>query len=154
MANHAAGISVITFIIAVAISFGYYQFLYLPQVNAKPILPPAVLKPAQTTAVQIVEGAQLQSSPRHFVPDSARAVIGLSNKVVWTNHDTTFHSVTSDDGYKDKINGLFDSNDKLGTLIGPGKTFDFTFTKTGDYAYHCVPHPFMKGKVSVVGNFA
>lgn len=154
MASHAAGISVITFIIAVAISFGYYQFVYIPQANAKPILPEAVLHPAQTTAVTIVEGAQLQSSPKHFVPDSARGVIGLSNKVVWTNHDTTFHSVTSDDGFKDKINGLFDSNDKLGTLIGPGKTFDFTFTATGDYAYHCVPHPFMKGVIHVVENFA
>jgi hypothetical protein len=37
--NHTAGISIIAFIIAVGISLGYYQFLYVPQSNQKPVLP-------------------------------------------------------------------------------------------------------------------
>ena len=39
MENQAAGISIIAFIVAVGVSMGYYQFVYLPQANAKPILP-------------------------------------------------------------------------------------------------------------------
>jgi hypothetical protein len=36
MVNHAGGISVIAFVVAVAISMGYYQFVYIPEANAKP----------------------------------------------------------------------------------------------------------------------
>jgi plastocyanin len=159
IANHAGGISVIAFVVAVAVSIGYYQWLYIPQVNAKPILPDNILNPTQTTQVTIVEGAVLQTQANHFVPKDARGVIGLSNKVMWTNKDSTPHTVTSDDPqYVDKINGPFDSlqqQDKIpGGFILPGKTFEFTFTATGTYSYHCSPHPWMQGKVDIVENFA
>src|SRR6185503_1791195 len=97
MANHAGGISIMAFVVALAVSMGYYQFIYLPQANAKPILPKEILEPAQTTKVTIVQDAVLQSSPRNFVPKDARAVLGLSNKVVWTNEDAAPHTVTTDD---------------------------------------------------------
>lgn len=153
MANHAGGISIVTFVVALAVSMGYYQFIYIPQANAKPILPEKILNPEGQTDVQIIEGSSLQTNPRNFVPKDARATLELTNKVVWTNNDVTFHTVTTDDGYKDQINGVFDSNVQLGTLIGPGETFEFTFTKEGEYAYHCEPHPHMKGKIIVVPNF-
>jgi plastocyanin len=155
MANHAGGISIISFVVALAVSLGYYQFVYVPEANAKPILPEEILKPAGTTDVQIVEGSSLQSQTRNFVPKDVRATLEISNKVVWTNNDETSHTVTSDDPvYVDQINGEFDSTVKLGGLIGPGQTFEFTFTKEGEYSYHCTPHPYMKGKIVVVPNFA
>jgi plastocyanin len=154
MVNHAGGISIVTFVVAVAISMGYYQFVYIPQANAKPILPEEILNPRGTTEVEIVEGSSLESQIRNFVPKDARATLELSNKVVWTNNDITSHTVTSDDEYHDQINGAFASTEQLGTLINPGETFEFTFTKEGEYPYHCDPHPWMKGKVIVVPNFA
>ena len=155
MANHAGGISIIAFVVAVAVSMAYYQFIYVPEANAKPILPEKVLNPRGTTAIQIVEGAVLESNTRNFVPKEARGTLELSNKVVWTNNDSTPHTVTTDDPpYVDQINGEFDSTIQLGTLIMPGETFEFTFTKEGEYAYHCTPHPHMKGLVEIVPNFA
>jgi plastocyanin len=154
MANHAGGISIVTFVVALAVSMGYYQFVYLPEANAKPTVKEEILNPAGTTDVQMVEGSSLQTQPRNFVPKDVRAVLELSNKVVWTNNDGTSHTVTSDDDYEDQINGAFASTEQLGTLINPGETFEFTFTKEGEYAYHCDPHPHMKGKVTVVPNFA
>jgi plastocyanin len=154
MVNDAAGISVITFVVAVAISIGYYQFVYIPEANAKPVLPETVLQPPQTTKVNIAEGASLPTNPQNFVPKDVRAVIGLSNKVSWTNGDVTGHTVTSDSGYVDKISGDFNSITQLGSVIKPGETFDFTFTAVGDYPYHCEPHPHMKGTVHLVENFA
>ncbi|MDQ3872979.1 MAG: plastocyanin/azurin family copper-binding protein [Thermoproteota archaeon] len=148
MVSHAAGISVTAFIIAVAVSFGYYQFLYLPQANAKPVLPEEVLHPAQSVAVNIAQGASLPTNGKFFVPKEAQGTLGQSNKVVWTNDDSTAHSVTSDNGYVDKINGDFDSI-KQGGLVLPGKTFEFTFTQAGDYPYHCEPHPHMQGVVKI-----
>lgn len=154
MANHAGGISIIAFVVALAVSMGYYQFIYIPEANAKPILPEKVLNPRGITEIQIVEGAALESNPRNFVPKEVRGVLELSNKVVWTNNDITPHTVTTDDDYVDQINGPFDSTVKLGSLIAPGATFEFTFTKEGEYAYHCTPHPHMKGIIEIIPNFA
>jgi plastocyanin len=159
MANHAGGISIMAFVVAIAVSMGYYQFIYLPEANAKPHLPPEILEPADTISVKIVKDAVLESNPDNFVPKDARAVLGLSNKVVWTNNDEATHTVTSDDPvYIDKINGPFDSLQQQESIPGgfllPGKTFEFTFTAPGTYPYHCTPHPWMTGKVEVVENFA
>ena len=154
MANHAGGISVITFVIAVAVSMGYYQFVYIPQANAKPTLPEEVLTPTEVTEVSIAEGASLPTNGQFFVPADARATIGISNKVVWTNTDITGHTVTTDDGYTDLINGVFDSTQQLGAILMPGETFEFTFTQVGEYPYHCEPHPHMQAVVEIVESFA
>jgi plastocyanin len=149
MDNHAAGISIIAFVIAVGVSMGYYQFVYIPQANAKPNLPAEVLHPPQTTKVTIVPGSSQPSQKNNFIPKQIQAALGSSNRIVWTNTDSVPHSVTSDNGYKDKISGSFNSIDHIG-LVLPQKTFDFTFTAEGDYPYHCEPHPWMTGKVSIV----
>jgi len=148
MENHAGGISIIAFIIAVAVSMGYYQFVYIPQANAKPNLPAEVLHPPQTTKVTISPGSSQPSQTKNFTPKQVQAALGLSSKVVWTNDDSVPHSVTSDNGYKDKISGSFNSIDHIG-LVLPKKTFDFTFTADGEYPYHCEPHPWMTGKVTI-----
>ena len=153
MANHAGGISIVTFVVAVAVSMGFYQFVYLPEANAKPVLPEEILNPRDTTSVQIVEGASLESNERNYVPDDVRGVLGLSNKVVWTNNDITAHTVTNDD-YVDRVNGPFDSVEQMGSLIVPGETFEFTFTAEGEYSYYCTPHPYMRGVVEIIPNFA
>ncbi len=153
MANHAGGISIVTFVVAVAVSMGFYQFVYLPEANAKPVLPEEILNPRDTIAVQIVEGASLESNERNFVPNDVRGVLGLSNKVVWTNNDVTSHTVTNDD-YVDRVNGPFDSTQQLGSLILQGETFEFTFTAEGEHSYYCTPHPHMRGVVEIIPNFA
>lgn len=147
--NHTAGISIIAFVIAVAISMGYYQFLYVPQSNQKPVLPPEVLNPTQTIQVTIVPGSSSPSQIKNFVPKEVQGNLGLSSRVVWTNADSVPHSVTSDNNYKDVISGPFNSIDHIG-LIPPQQKFTFVFTADGAYAYHCEPHPWMQGKVTIL----
>ncbi len=154
MVNHAAGISVMTFVVAVAVSMGYYQFVYIPQANAKPTLPEEVLNPPEVTEVGIAEGSSLETNGQFFVPRDVRGTIGISNKVVWTNDDVTGHTVTTDDGYVDLINGEFNSITQLGAILMPGETFEFTFTEVGLYPYHCEPHPWMQASVEIVESFA
>ena len=154
MVNHAAGISVMTFVVAVAVSMGYYQFVYIPQANAKPTLPEEVLNPPEVTEVGIAEGSSLETNGQFFVPRDVRGTIGISNKVVWTNNDVTGHTVTTDDGYVDLINGEFNSITQLGAILMPGETFEFTFTEVGLYPYHCEPHPWMQASVEIVESFA
>jgi len=147
----------VTFIIAVGVSMGYYQFFYIPQANAKPILPDSWLHPVKKTQITIVKGASQQSQDQHFFPKTPRVGMGDANEVVWTNQDNVPHTVTSDNAYVDKINGPFDTTQQTDNVPGgyilPGKTFDFTFTAIGDYQYHCIPHPFMQGTISVTQSF-
>ncbi|MEO9294538.1 MAG: plastocyanin/azurin family copper-binding protein [Nitrososphaera sp.] len=157
MANHAGGISFVAFVVAVAVSIGYYQYVYIPEVNAKPHLPEIILNPPQSGEVQIAAGASIQSNGKFFEPKHLRTTIGIDNKIIWTNTDTVPHTVTSDDGYVDKINGPFNSlahQDVGGGFVMPGTTYTFTFTKTGTYGYHCEPHPWMQGQIEVIENFA
>jgi plastocyanin len=152
MNNQAAGISIVAFIIAVTASMAYYQFVYLKEANAKPQLPAEVLNPPDSVKISILPGSSQPSQLKNFEPKEARGTLGINNKVIWTNTDTTAHSVTSDNQYKDQINGPFNSIDSIG-LVLPQKTFEFTFTKDGEYAYHCEPHPWMTGKVIIVKSF-
>src|SRR6476660_8181720 len=152
MNNQAAGISIVAFIIAVTASMAYYQFVYTKEANAKPQLPAEVLNPPDSGKVSILQGSSQPSQQKNFEPKEVRGTLGINNKIIWTNTDTTAHSVTSDNQYKDQINGPFNSIDSIG-LVLPQKTFEFTFTKDGEYAYHCEPHPWMTGKVIIVKSF-
>jgi plastocyanin len=155
MENHAGGIAVVAFIVALAVSMTYYQFIYIPQANAKPILPDEILNPEKEFRIEIAPGSSLESNEEFFVPKSARTTIGIDSKLVWENKDTVPHTVTTDNGYKDQINGDFDTLKIVeGGFVMPGETFEFVFTKVGEYPYHCEPHPWMQGTVVVVENFA
>jgi plastocyanin len=152
MNNHAAGISIVAFIIAVTASMAYYQFIYIKDANAKPQLPTEILNPPDTAKVSIIEGSSQPSQQKNFEPKEIRGTLGVNNKIIWTNDDTTAHSVTSDTQFTDQINGPFNSIDSIG-LVLPKKTYEFTFTKDGEYAYHCEPQPWMTGKVVIVKSF-
>jgi plastocyanin len=63
--------------------------------------------------------------------------IAPGTKIVWTNHDETPHTVTSND--KSFASKGLDTDDK----------FDHTFASEGDFTYYCTVHPFMTGVVHV-----
>jgi plastocyanin len=151
--TNTAGVSIIAFIVAVSVSLAYYQFFYIPEANKRPIISEDVLNPASSVTVTIVEGSANPDQERNYVPKQVRGMLGVDNKIVWVNEDTTFHSVKSDNGFEDRINGKFDSMSTIG-LVEPGGTWEFTFTETGEHQYHCEPHPWMKGVVMIVENFA
>jgi len=69
--------------------------------------------------------------------------------ITWSNHDTIAHTVTSDDGFSNFQGDRFNSG-----MIGPGKDYIFVFIDEGAYQYHCSIHPWMKGSISIVPNYA
>lgn len=141
----------LTFIVVIAASISYYQFAYLPELNAKPQVPEEVLNPLEVTNVQIIEGSFNQDQQENFVPKLVEVQLGFNNKVIWANNDVAPHTVTSDDGHIDPWSGAFDSREHTETpLIVPGTTFEFLFTEVGEYHYHCEPHPWMTGTVKVI----
>src|SRR5688572_30375535 len=136
MNNHAAGISIIAFIVTVTASMSYYQFVYTKEASAKPELPEEVLNPPEPTKVSILEGSSLPSQQKNFDPKEIRGTLGISNKIIWTNIDTTAHTVSTDTQYNDQISGRFNSIDTGGLIIRQ-QSYEFTCTKAGEYLYHC-----------------
>ena len=67
--------------------------------------------------------------------DTIRVKVG--DVVLWRNGDPIEHTVTAD-------SGEFES-----PLIKTGQTWSHRFTVAGRFAYHCMPHPFMKAVVLV-----
>jgi plastocyanin len=57
--------------------------------------------------------------------------------VRWVNKDPVGHTATADDQTWGSA------------MIGPGEFWEFTFEQQGEFPYHCIPHPFMKGVVIV-----
>jgi plastocyanin len=72
----------------------------------------------------------------NFLPGTLTVPKGAT--VIWTNHSSVGHTVTSD-------TNAFASN---GT-IPEGQTFQMVFTTAGTYTYHCAIHTYMKGTIIV-----
>jgi plastocyanin len=70
-----------------------------------------------------------------FQPDSL--TIARGDTVVWVNNDLVPHTATSEAG-------SFDSQ-----IIHPEKSWKFTATKKGEFAYTCTFHPTMKAILHV-----
>ncbi|HJP67208.1 MAG TPA: plastocyanin/azurin family copper-binding protein, partial [Actinomycetota bacterium] len=89
-----------------------------------------------TVPVNIVEPSLSDAMGWGFAPKVVDLKAG--DTVVWRNTGTMEHSVTGDGG------AAFDAG-----LIKPAATFERKFDAPGVYAYHCTPHPWMKGIVRV-----
>lgn len=81
-----------------------------------------------------------KSEPLKFLPKEISVPVGAT--VEWFNETDVQHDVSADDG-------SFDSKG----LLGKGQTYEFKFTKAGDFTYFCTPHKDagMKGVVKVTG---
>ncbi|MGH7718944.1 MAG: cupredoxin domain-containing protein [Gemmatimonadaceae bacterium] len=101
--------------------------------------PPAVARDsaAPRAAAPSTPDSVIQVTMQRLAYSPARIEIPAGTTVEWKNEDQVPHTVTADDG-------SWDSG-----LINLGTTWRRTFDRPGTYAYHCTPHPFMKGVVVV-----
>jgi plastocyanin len=67
----------------------------------------------------------------------ANITIKRGTKVIWINMDSTQHTATAN-------KGAFNSG-----LLRKGERYSHRFKSTGKKWYHCKPHPFMRGSVTV-----
>jgi plastocyanin len=70
-----------------------------------------------------------------FGPTDVRVRAG--ERVTWLNCDLESHTSTADAGAW------------ASPLLSPGDAFTQTFPVAGEFTYHCEPHPFMTGRVTV-----
>jgi plastocyanin len=93
---------------------------------------PAASSPSPTSA-----SSQKAVTISGFAFSPQTLTVAKGTAVIWTNNDSTTHTVTSD-------SGVWDSNE-----VAPGKTFSFTFNQPGTFPYHCKIHPSMTAKIVV-----
>ena len=91
---------------------------------------------SQGDSVYIVPRAADPNNDQSFVPKFIS--IPIQSIVTWTNDDSIYHTVTSDE------EGLFDSGP-----LSQGDTIDNAFDTPGEFGYHCSIHPWMTGRVMV-----
>ena len=67
----------------------------------------------------------------------ANITIKRGTRVRWINKDSAHHTATAN-------KGAFNSG-----LLSKGERYSHTFKSAGKKPYHCRPHPFMRGSVTV-----
>lgn len=93
-----------------------------------------------TTTNTEVPAATANVTIKNSAYTPAQITVKVGTKVTWTQEDSLRHDVAPDNS----------SSDFTGSeLLSKGESYSFTFTKAGTYSYHCTPHPFMKGTVTV-----
>jgi len=142
--SHAYGIGMIAIIIGMSVSIIFYTSFYIPESLAKPSVSEHILNPDGDFIIEIVPGAVIDGN-ENYVPNQAKVLLGISNNVIWKNLDDTPHTVTPDHRASDSYSGDFGS---IG-VIKSGESFEFLFTEAQEIPYHCEPHPWMTGKISI-----
>ena len=100
--------------------------------------------PGSSVVCSVPLGPGVAGSPlvaiRDFSFQASDVHVKAGGSVTWVNCEpagTTSHTSTSDQG-------VWQS-----PLLAPGETFTQTFVTPGVFPYHCTPHPFMTGRVTV-----
>jgi plastocyanin len=93
-------------------------------------------------ALSSVAGARKQRTRtvviQNFSFKPAKITIKRGTRVIWVNKDSVQHTATANNGRS------FDSG-----LLRKGQRYSHTFKRAGKKPYHCEPHPYMKGTVTV-----
>ena len=142
--SHAYGVGLIALIVGMSVVVVFYTSFYLPESLAKPSVSDHILHPEEELIIEIVPGAVIEGN-ENYVPNKAKALLNIDNKVIWQNNDDTAHTVTPDHRHADSYSGDFGSP----SVLKPGDSYEFLFTEPQEVHYHCTPHPWMKASIIV-----
>lgn len=97
----------------------------------------------------IPPGAEDPTSGKNYEPRYLVVVLGINSTVKWTNESPSAAHAIVAENQDDPLfwNATRSTN---GVLLYPGKSFNFTFTKAGEFQYDTEPHPWMYGWVLVL----
>lgn len=144
--SHVYGIGLITILVGASAGIVFYQMFYLPESLQKPSVSEEILKPVEEkNIIRMIPGSAKQDQQDNFVPKLVNIQLGIDNNIVWQNTDDTPHTVTPDSPYEDSYSGPFGSQG----VVKPGNEYEFLFTEDAEISYHCEPHPWMTGKISI-----
>jgi len=94
---------------------------------------------ADTLSAKTAETSEVRVAIEDFKFEPEKLNVRPGTKVTWVNKDDEPHSATSSEKPKRFDSGVLDSE----------KSFSFTFTEPGSFAYFCKLHPHMTGLIVV-----
>ena len=107
---------------------------------------PVVVKQTDGKLLELVSIPQDTGTPgceesnTCYIP--VHAIMNTGGEVIWTNHDSIPHTVTSGNP-SEGPDGIFDSG-----LLMPGETYSVEFDLAFEYDYFCIVHPWMQGTIT------
>ena len=105
--------------------------------------------------VDLTNQSEVSMNIQDFKYEKPNIKIKKGTKVTWTNQDDIKHNVMLEHEGSDKPHdpptaNEVDPNELAGPLLAKGESYSFTFNEVTANPYHCSPHPYMKGSVTVV----
>lgn len=110
---------------------------------------------SSTPVVDLTSQSQVAIEIKDFAYSQQNIKIKKGTTVTWTNQDTVEHNVMKEhandgDAHDAPSKNEINPNVVAGPLLAKGESYSFTFNQISENPYHCSPHPYMKGSVTVV----
>jgi nitrite reductase (NO-forming) len=108
-----------------------------------------------TPSGQTNPSSNVEVAIENYAYGPTELTVTVGTTVTWTNKDSVGHTVTegTPESTKPANQRLFDSsNGAQGKydLMQLGQSWSFTFTTPGTYDYYCIPHPYMRARITVL----
>ena len=140
--SHILGIAAVSLISTMLLAAGLAATV---NVTAQPGSMATLQNIPATYAVSIVPGAAQRESPYHYFPPAI--AVPIHSTVAWFNNDFGQpHTVTSGAPGGPNVGDMFNSGLMPATA---NSFFQYRFDNPGDFAYHCIIHPWRVAAVSV-----
>jgi plastocyanin len=120
----------------------------------------ATMNMTQMTQTSTTSSASVSNTTQvmiqNYAYSPAQITVPAGTTVTWINLDSIGHTVTegTPEAAKPVSSRVFDSSRGSSganvILIQQGQSWNFTFTTPGEYDYYCIPHPYMRGHITVV----
>jgi len=107
------------------------------------------------TILDLTNQSEVSIDIKDFEYEKPNIKIKKGTKVTWTNRDTIQHNVMlehegSSKPHDPPTKSEVDPTQFAGPLLAKGESYSFIFNEARSDPYHCSPHPYMKGSVTVV----
>lgn len=111
--------------------------------------------PEPANAEDLTAQSAVQIDIKDFAFSKPNIKIKKGTTVTWTNRDTVEHNAMrqhsdSSSAHAAPTLSEVQPNVFAGPLLKTGESYSFTFNEVGTNPYHCAPHPYMQGSVTVV----
>ena len=118
---------------------------------------PAAVNVAAEPLIDLTSQSEVSMDIKDFKYAKASIKIKKGTTVTWVNRDVMEHNVMhSHEGEHEAHSATAEDEVEEGVLASPllkkGGSYSFTFDEAGTFRYHCSPHPYMTGSVTVVDN--
>lgn len=110
--------------------------------------------PEESGVLDLTNQTEVSIDIQNFAYSKPNIKIKKGTKVTWTNQDTVKHNAMKEHEDSGKPHSAPTKEEVKptlfsGPLLAKGESYSFTFNDAGPNPYHCAPHPWMKGLITV-----